>query len=98
MSLGHYLEANLALATGRLAWPGITTGAGQTIRTDDVPVRPGSSLRQCVLGAGVEIASGVQLERCVVWPNTRVTRSTRDAILLPDVTVSVADLAAVSVR
>jgi mannose-1-phosphate guanylyltransferase len=98
MSLGHYLEANLALATGQMGWPGLTVDAGQVIKADDVTLRPGSSLRQCVLGAAVDIASGVQLERCVVWPNTCVTRSARDAILLPDVAVAVADLAAVRVR
>jgi len=84
MSLWHYLEANLELATGRSAWPGIAPSAAGVLCAASARVAPGVSLRNCVIGADAELAAGVELERAVVWPNTRVTASCTDAILLPN--------------
>lgn len=41
-----------------------------------------------VIGAGAHVAPGVILERCVVWPGTRVTASAVDAVLADDLVVT----------
>jgi NDP-sugar pyrophosphorylase family protein len=51
--------------------PGAVIGAGCVVGPDTV------------VGAGAEVAPGVTLERCVVWPKTRVAASARSAILTP---------------
>jgi hypothetical protein len=32
----------------------------------------------------VELAKGVTLDRCVVWPDTTVTRSATNAVITPE--------------
>jgi len=84
MSLGHYHEANLAFATGRLHWPGIECASAQGLCNASARIEAGATLRECVVGARARIAAGVHLEGCVVWPDTDVTTSCSDAILLPN--------------
>jgi len=84
MSHAHYLEANLALASGRARWPGIAASADAVVLDPSANLGSEVRLRECVIGAGAELAAGVTLERCVVWPNTRVTAPHADAILLPE--------------
>jgi NDP-sugar pyrophosphorylase family protein len=84
MSLRHYLEANLALASGRERWPGIEPDAGGVLCASDARVGEGVQLRESVIGAGAQGGAGVELERCVVWPGAHATESRRDSILLPD--------------
>jgi ADP-glucose pyrophosphorylase len=47
-------------------------------------VEPCASIRQSVVGANVELAKGVTLDRCVVWPDTTVTRSATNAVITPE--------------
>lgn len=82
MSLAHYLEANLALATGRTSWPGIE-GSG-VLCAASAELGSGATLRESVIGANAQIAPGAHLERCVVWPGARVETSLREAIVLLD--------------
>lgn len=84
MSLAHYLEANLALATGVTTWPGIEPSAGGVVAAPSAQLAPGVTLRETVVGADAQIGAGVSLERCVVWPGARVERSLREAIVLSD--------------
>lgn len=83
MSHAHYLEANLALATGLVQWPGIERDARGIV---DATARFGEDA-QCidsVIGAHVELAPSTALERCVVWAGARVAGSHRDSVILPD--------------
>lgn len=84
VSLGHYLEANVAFASGQLHWPGIAAASSGGLCDASARIEVGALLRETVVGARVHVASGVRLERCVVWPDTVVTTSYSNAILLPN--------------
>jgi NDP-sugar pyrophosphorylase family protein len=71
VSVGHYLEANLALARGELTWPGIAPGPNGTIVASDAQLQ-GARLRDCVVGAGAEVPPGTALREVVVWPGAQV--------------------------
>lgn len=82
MSHRHYLEANVALASGRVRWPGIA--AVPEIGLVDVSASVEAvTLRHSVIGARARLAPGTQLERCVVWPDAQVSGRHRDAVFLP---------------
>jgi NDP-sugar pyrophosphorylase family protein len=81
VSLAHYLEANLALASGALRWPEITPLASGSLIEPDVRVPDDARFTSVVLGAGVQLERGTQLERVVAWPGARVPRGLRDAIV-----------------
>ncbi len=81
VDLRAYLDANLALASGRLAWPGITPGAGGLLCAPDARLGAGCQLRQVVVGSAAEIAPGASLTRVVAWPGARITRSLQDAVV-----------------
>jgi NDP-sugar pyrophosphorylase family protein len=91
VSLWHYLEANLAFASGQLRWSGIAAPGSQGLVDPSVRLETGATLHECVVGAQAQIAAGVRLERCVVWPDTSVTASYSDAILLPNGRVAAVD-------
>jgi NDP-sugar pyrophosphorylase family protein len=77
----EYHRLNLEFASGSFTWPGVSPRGG-CILPDGL--EPSDRIRQSVVGPCVQIAEGVTLDRCVIWPNTRVTRSARDAILFGD--------------
>lgn len=80
VTLAHYLEANLALASGALRWPGITPVAGSLVASD-ARVPSEAQLSAVVLGSGVTLEPGARLERVVAWPNARVSHVLRDAVV-----------------
>jgi NDP-sugar pyrophosphorylase family protein len=84
MSLRHYLDANIALATGELTWPGITRDPQQGLCDPSATFGAGAVAVQSVVGAQAQVAPGARLERCVVWPRARVSGQHADAIVLPD--------------
>lgn len=79
-----YLETNLALAEGTLRWLGIQPDENGVLAHPQARIAPDAKLRNVVLGADVEVVSGTTVERSVAWPGTRITRSSRDAVLTPD--------------
>jgi mannose-1-phosphate guanylyltransferase len=81
VTLAHYLEANLALATGRVRWPGIEPSAGGVLCASGVQLGAGSVIEASVLGHGAVIADHVRLEQVVVWPGAQVTTSLTRAIV-----------------
>src|SRR5262249_40138593 len=83
MSLAHYLEANLTLATGRTPWWGIDGDDAGVLCAPSAQLGSGVVLQETVVGARAQIAPGVRLERCVVWPGAHVDASLREAIVLP---------------
>jgi mannose-1-phosphate guanylyltransferase len=84
MSHAHYLEANMALATGRYRWPDVEPVQPVGLCDASARVDAAASVRDSVIGARAQIAAGAQLERCVVWPDAQVSGTHRDAVLLPD--------------
>jgi NDP-sugar pyrophosphorylase family protein len=64
----HYLEANLALATGAIEWPGIHPGEGATLIAPDAHLDPAATVERSVLGPRAIIQAGTTLRDCVVWP------------------------------
>lgn len=80
-TVSEYHRLNLELASGSFAWPGIESRDG-CILADDI--EPRASIRQSIVGAGVSIANGVTVDRCVVWPGTTVVRSATSAVITPD--------------
>jgi mannose-1-phosphate guanylyltransferase len=80
VSLPGYLEANLALASGRITWPGITPAAGSLL-APGVLMGARSRLDECVLGEDTEVPEGVSLRRVVAWRGARIPHSLSDAIL-----------------
>lgn len=81
VTLGHYLEANLALATGRIAWPGVTREQGDLVLARGVRIGTGSRLEQCVVGDDAAVAPGSILRRAVVWPGANVAGTWENAVL-----------------
>jgi mannose-1-phosphate guanylyltransferase len=77
----HYLDANLALASGALRWPGVEPGPEHVLRASGVELGPGSRLEHAVVGRGATIAGGCSVLRSVVWPCARVTESCASAIV-----------------
>jgi mannose-1-phosphate guanylyltransferase len=83
MSLWHYWEANMALLNGSERWPGIEPDAAGVVSADAAQIAPSAQLRQIAVGSGAQIAAGVQVERCVIWPGARVDHDLTNAIVLP---------------
>lgn len=75
----EYLAAHLDVLRGALAWPGLDP-AREAVHAS-ATVGASAVLRETTIGARACVAEGVTLERCVVWPRTRVTASARDAVL-----------------
>ncbi|MGB8328696.1 MAG: sugar phosphate nucleotidyltransferase [Polyangiales bacterium] len=80
-TVSEYHRVNLELAAGSFVLPGVTPRDGCIL---DETIRPSASLRRSVIGAGVTIAEGAVLDRCVVWPGTRLTRSASNAVITPE--------------
>lgn len=81
VTLGHYLEANLALAGGAIRWPGIAPDARGVIAAPDARMDRGSHLELCTIAAGAEIGPRATLRRVVVWPHARVDEHLENAIV-----------------
>jgi mannose-1-phosphate guanylyltransferase len=81
VTLPHYLEANLALTTGRVHWPGISPSASRVLRASNVQLGTDSHIEASVLGEGAVIADHTRLDQVVVWPGARVTTSLTRAIV-----------------
>ena len=83
MSLRHYLEANVALASGAERWLAIKPAAGCLIEAS-AQLGARLQLQNSVIGRAAQVASGTELTRCVVWPGARVAGAHHDSIFLPD--------------
>jgi NDP-sugar pyrophosphorylase family protein len=80
-TVSEYHRLNLELASGSFAWPSVEPREGCILPAS---LEPSGSIRRSVVGADVEIGEGVTLERCVVWPGTRVTRSASKTVITPE--------------
>jgi len=80
-TVSDYHRLNLELASGLFAWPGVEPRGGCILPGS---AEPSGNIRQSVVGADVEIGEGVTLERCVVWPDTRVDHSATNAVITPE--------------
>lgn len=80
-TVSEYHRLNLELASGSFAWPGVDARDGCILEPQ---IEPRASIRQSVIGADVNIAPGVTLDRCVVWPGTTVTQSATSAVITPE--------------
>jgi NDP-sugar pyrophosphorylase family protein len=83
ISHAHYLEANMALASGLVRWPGIASDETGII-DPSARLGAGSNSVCSVIGANAELAPATKLERCVVWPGARVEGTHQDSVFLPD--------------
>jgi NDP-sugar pyrophosphorylase family protein len=79
-TVSEYHRVNLDLASGSFRWPGITPRGGCLLPPS---VEPSDHVRHSVIGEDVQIEEGATLERCVVWPGTRVASSAVNAVLTP---------------
>lgn len=79
-TVADYHRLNLELASGSFPWPGVEPRDGCILPAS---LEPSANIGRSVIGAEVEIAPGVSLDRCVVWSGTHVTRSATGAILTP---------------
>jgi NDP-sugar pyrophosphorylase family protein len=77
----EYHRLNLELASGLFPWPGVERRNGCILPSS---VAPSASIRRSVVGEDVQLPDGVMLDRCVVWPGTRVTRSASNAVITPE--------------
>lgn len=80
-TVSEYHRLNLELASGSFAWPCVEPHEGCILPAS---VEPSETIRQSVVGADVEIGEGVTLERCVVWPGSRVGHSATNAVITPE--------------
>lgn len=81
-TLPAYLDTNLALADGRLRWPGIEPVDGSLVHPA-ARVDRSARVIGSVVGAGATVGPGVTVERCVVWPGAVVRDDRVDAVLTP---------------
>jgi mannose-1-phosphate guanylyltransferase len=81
VTVEHYLRANLALARGEIAWPGIEPDAAGNIIDRSVRVPMSAQLREVVLGRGAIIPDGAELARVVAWPGTKLPTQLSDAVV-----------------
>lgn len=79
-TISEYHRLNLELASGSFVWPGIFPERGSIL---DGSIEQPDRFRHCVVGKGVQLAAHVTLDRCVVWPGTRVRQSASNAVLTP---------------
>lgn len=77
-----YHRVNLELASGARTWPGVMPVEGNLIA--EGVSRDGAEVQESVIGADVELAPGASIERCVVWPGSRVTGRARNAVITPN--------------
>jgi len=84
MSLCSYWEANQAILTGTVRWPGITPDANAVLRDADVDVGEGAVVLRSAIGHGTRIAPGISVQDAVVWPGARVGSDVSRAIVLAD--------------
>ncbi len=84
-----YLDANVELASGRLAWPGFEATSGGSLVHVSAVLGEGARLENSVVGAGAQVAQGVRLERCVLWPGSRATEPAREVVFTPESRVAV---------
>ena len=79
-TVSEYHRLNLEFASGSFEWPGVEPLDGCILPAS---LEPSENIRRSVIGEDVEVASGVTLDRCVVWPGTTVTRSASNAVITP---------------
>jgi NDP-sugar pyrophosphorylase family protein len=84
MSHQHYLEANVALARGRVRWPGIAPVPENGLCEASASLGAGVQLQHSVVGAHATLAPGTRLTQCVVWPRAQVAGTHHDTVFLPD--------------
>jgi mannose-1-phosphate guanylyltransferase len=77
----HYLDANLALASGTLSWPGITPEPGGLFVEPSARIGRDCELGLTAIGAGADVADGTRLTRVVAWPGARVSGNLQDAVV-----------------
>ena len=80
-TISEYHRLNLELASGSFRWPGVRPHEGCILPAS---FESSEQVAHSVLGEGVQLGTGVTLDRCVVWPRTTVTRSARNAVLTPE--------------
>lgn len=84
----RYLEANIAVVTGRAPIPEYRPSELGVYIGQSVSVAAGCSIgRGAVLCDGSALAGGVSVERCVLMPGARATENLKDAILMADGTL-----------
>ena len=81
VTLRHYLDAHLALASGALRWPGITPEPGGLFVDPSARIARDARLELSAVGAHAEVANNASLTRVVVWPCARITTDLHDAIV-----------------
>ncbi len=77
-TVAEYHRLNLALASGSFAWPGVSPTDGCILPQD---LDPSARIQRSVVGEGAQLADGVTLDRCVVWPGVRLDHSARNAVI-----------------
>ena len=83
----HYLEANMALASGALRWPGIVPDAHGVIAGSTTLLPAGVQPEQCVLGDDVSIDPATSLKRVVAWSGATLRGPLENAIVTTEGTV-----------
>lgn len=76
-----YLQANLALASGSVRWPGIAPDARGVIADAHAELGTGSRLALSCVGEQAVIANGASLTRVVVWPGAHAGGELEDAVV-----------------
>ncbi|TFH28980.1 MAG: hypothetical protein E4H00_07820 [Myxococcales bacterium] len=76
----EYHRLNLELASGLFPWRGVEPQDGCILAPS---LEPSAHIRQSVVGTDVDIAAGVTLDRCVVWPGSTVTESATNMVITP---------------
>lgn len=80
-TLPAYLAANLDLAAGEGAWPGVAPPDGRGLVHPEARIDPDARIAHAVVGAGAEVAPGATLDRVVVWDGARAEGALRDAVV-----------------
>jgi NDP-sugar pyrophosphorylase family protein len=84
MSLWHYWEANAALLSGKVHWPGVALSTDHTVCDPEAELGAGAHLVRSAVGHDAVVAPGVRITDSVVWPRAHVTDDVDRSIVLPD--------------
>lgn len=87
-TLQAYLETNLALASGTIAWPGIIPDPDGNLIAPEAEIGEGATLQAAIIGPGARIAPKVTINRSVVWDGATVEADISDAVVTPHRTLT----------
>ena len=81
-TIAEYHRVNLELASGHWRWPDLRADRGSIV-SESAFVARDAAIEDSIVGPRARVSAGTSVTRGVVWPDTEITRSVRDAVVTP---------------